>query len=209
MTGLSLVPRWFKSTPSSGLGCFSISWIYIHFILAVEMMDVVSTVKKLDEFSFHRRAMRSLAWCSAAGSPPYQASAVPSEGGCGVPSPPGLPWGQDWSMWGSPPCHTATAVAEVGQAEFFHWPYILTGCFCKGKLISWLFPLGSVVGYPGSEGIKWAGPSGIRRHPGGIRYGWYLIQELRFFCFIDLTYLWLYTHNGLHYKCHVDLCSCQ
>lgn len=57
-------------------------------------------------------------------------------------------------MLGSPLCHTANGDAEVGQAETLHQPYILTSRFCGGKLISWLFPLGSVVGYPGSEGIK-------------------------------------------------------
>lgn len=59
MAGFSPVPRRFKSAPSSELGCFSVSWKHTHFILAVEMMDVVSTAENLDEFSFHLRAMGS------------------------------------------------------------------------------------------------------------------------------------------------------
>lgn len=129
-----------------------------------------------------------------AGFPPHP-SGAPMRSGLKHVGLASLPYGK-WRCWG-------------WSSWNFSPAYILTSRFCKGKLISWLFPLGSVVGYPGNEGIKWARPSGIRRHPGGIRYGWYLIQELRFFCFIDLTYLWLYTHNGLHYECHVDLRSCQ
>lgn len=128
-------------------------------------------------------------------------------GGHGAPTPPVLPWGQGWSM-----PDLLSAIQQklwLVKLKLLTSPTFSQAVFCRGKLISWLFPLGSVVGYPGSEGIKWAGPSGIRRHPGGIRYGWYSIQELRFFCFIDLTYLWLHMHNGLHYECHVDLRSCQ
>lgn len=92
--------------------------------------------------------------------------------------PSAVPTGSCWALLY--PTH-----AELGQAETFPRLYVLTTHSCEGKLISWVFPFGIAR----KRRHQTRRPGGLPRHPGGIRYGWHSIPQLRLPCFIDFPYL--------------------